>query len=120
MAKKRQEPTSAATTVTADRAARLYKLLNLLGHGPQTRATLTRRLNLEIRGFYRDLEVLRVVGIIVHLEDGRYSLAEDLAGALDRLPFPDPGLTLGDVRLLVKGRSRAHRKLKQQLDAIIK
>ena len=119
MAKKRQEPTSPATTVTADRAARLYKLLNLLGQGPQTRAGLTRRLKLEVRGFYRDLEVLRIVGIAVDLVNGRYVLLEDLAGAIARLPFPDPGLTLGEARLLAKGRSRAHRKLKDQLEVII-
>src|ERR1700704_550099 len=120
MAKKRPAPPAPATTVTADRAARLFRLLNLLGRGAQTRAVLTRRLHLGIRGFYRDLEVLREVGIAVDLVNGRYHLLEDLPHAVDRLPFPDPGLTLGEVRLLCKGRSQAHRKLKSQLDAIIK
>jgi hypothetical protein len=120
MAKKRSPPPAAATTVTADRAARLYKLLNLLGGGPQTRAALTRRLHLGVRGFYRDLEVLREVGIAVELADRRYQLREDLEGAIDRLPFPDPGLNLGEVRLLAKGRTPAHRKLRSQLNAIIR
>src|SRR5437867_7043726 len=117
MAKKRPAPPAPATAVTADRAARLYRLLNLLGRAPQTRSALTRKLKLGIRGFYRDLEVLRDVGIAVDLVNGRYVLLEPLAGAIDRLPFPDPGLTLGEARLLAKGRSRAHRKLKDQLQA---
>src|SRR5262245_56031625 len=120
MRKKRPEPHPPATTVTADRAARLYRLLQDLGKGPQSRAALTRRLGLGLRGFYRDLEALRMVGIAVDLVNGRYMLLEKLAGAVDRLPFPDPGLTLGEARMLAKGRSRAHRKLKEQLQAIIK
>jgi len=119
MAKKRPEPRPPATAVTADRASRLYRLLHLLGQGAQTRAALTRKLRLGIRGFYRDLEVLRTVGIAVDLVNSRYVLLEDLAEAIERLPFPDPGLTLGEARLLAKGRSRAHRKLKDQLEAII-
>ncbi len=118
MAKKRQVLDIPATT--ADRAARLYKLLHLLGQGAQTRASLVRRLKQGVRGFYRDLEVLRKFGIAVDLVNSRYILLENLAEAVDRLPFPDPVLTLGEARLLAKGRTRAHRKLKDQLDAIIK
>jgi hypothetical protein len=37
-----------------------------------------------------------------------------------RLPFPDPVLTLGEAQQLAKGRSPAARKLKQQIDRIVK
>jgi hypothetical protein len=120
MAKKRKETIALAKTVTANRAARLYRLLMLLGKGPQTRAGLTRRLKVGIRDFYRDLVVLNKVGIEVILEDGRYLLAEESTQAIDRLPFPDPGLTLGEARQLAKGRGRAHKKLKEQIDQIVK
>jgi predicted DNA-binding transcriptional regulator YafY len=121
MAKKRSEPRApSVSAVTAERAARLYRLLNLLGHGAQTRSAFTRKLKLGVRGFYRDLEVLRDVGIAVDLVNGRYVLLENLGEAVERLPFPDPGLTLGEARMLAKGRSRAHRKLKSQLEAIVK
>lgn len=120
MAKKRKEILALAKTVTANRAARLYRLLTLLGKGPQTRAGLTRRLKVGVRDFYRDLVVLNKVGIEVILEDGHYLLAEESALAIDRLPFPDPGLTLGEARQLAKGRSKAHRKLKEQIDQIVK
>jgi len=120
MGKKRPEAHPPAAAVTADRAARLYRLLNLLGKTAQTRAALTRRLGLGVRGFYRDLEVLRAVNIALDLVNGRYVLLENLSEAIERLPFPDPGLTLGEARMLAKGRSRAHRKLKEQLDSIVK
>lgn len=117
MAKKRSAP--APVAVTPDRAARLYKLLTLLGEGPQTRAGLIRRLGLGVRGFYRDLEVLRSVGIIVDLVKGRYSLTLKPGDALERLPMPDPGLTLGEARLLAKGKTKAHKKLQAQISQVV-
>lgn len=120
MAKKKASSGAAVVAVTLERAARLYRLLSLLGRGPQTRAVLTRRLRLGIRGYYRDLEILRAVGITVALSDGKYHLREDPAAALERLPFPDPGLTLGEARQLAGGRMRAHKKIREQLDKIEK
>lgn len=109
-----------SVSVTPERAQRLFRMLNLLGKGPQTRATLTRKLRLAIRGFYRDLEVLRDVGISIKLHDSRYSLQDELAEALLRLPFPDPGLTLGEARQLARGRLLVHRKIKTLLEKVEK
>ena len=108
-----------AGAVTAERAGRLYRLLQLLGKGPRTRDTLTHKLGLDVRGFYRDLEVLRTVGITVMLEDHRYVLKGTASKAVALLPFPDPRLTLGEAQQLVKGRTLAHRKLRGQLKDII-
>ena len=108
------------TTVTTERSKRLFHLLKLLGAGPLSRATLTRKLRLGVRGFYRDLEVLRAVGIEVQLTKGKYVLDEEVASAAERLPFPDPMLNLGEARLLTKGRSKAHRKLRDLLEEIEK
>jgi predicted DNA-binding transcriptional regulator YafY len=120
MAKKRSSLTpSPSKTVTPDRAARLYRLLRLLGTGPQTREALMRRLRLDVRGFYRDLEVLREAGIDIQLRDRRYTLENDEAEALSRLPFPDPHLNLGEAVELSKGRTASHRKLKQQINQIV-
>jgi len=120
MAKKSSPASNSATkTVTPERAARLHKLLQLLGTGPQTRSVLMRRLSLDIRGFYRDLEVLRAAGIAVQLQNRRYVLEQDVDEAVARLPFPDPRLTLGEAKQLAKGRTRAHRKLKEQIEAIV-
>src|SRR6516162_9816958 len=112
MAKKRSAASVPETqAVTADRAARLYKLLRLLAAGPQKRDTLTKRLRLDIRGFYRDLELLHRAGIAIRLAKGGYKLEEDADEAIARLPFPDPRLTLGEVEQLAKGKTRSHRKL---------
>jgi predicted DNA-binding transcriptional regulator YafY len=120
MAKQRRTPASSKTTITAKRAARFFRLLALLGRKPQTRDALTRRLKISIRDFYRDLEDLRDVGVDVTLRNGAYTLVEDTRAAQARLPFPDPGLTLGEAQQLAKGRSSAHRKLKAQITAITK
>ena len=73
-----------------------------------------------MRGFYRDLEALRAVGIAVRLSKGKYVLEEEIVAAIERLPFPDPNLTLGEARQLAKGRSLAHRKLRDLLEQIDK
>src|SRR5262249_27110576 len=97
---------------------RLFRLLKFLCAKPQTRETLIRRLGLDIRGFYRDLELLRATGIDLLLVDRRYVLHETIDDVLARLPFPDPRLTLGEAIQLAKGRTRAHRKLKDQIAVI--
>ena len=117
--KRRPRPLPTLKTVTAERAARLYRLLKLLAGGPQTRGTLIRRLRLDIRGFYRDLVLLRDSGIDLTLANRRYGLAEDVGKAIARLPFPDPRLSLAEAVQLSRGRTQAHRKLKQQIAQII-
>jgi hypothetical protein len=100
----------------------LHHLLKLLSGGPQTRATLTKRLDLDVRGFYRDLELLReALGEeAVLVEDGRYTLTVDAATARARLPYPDPLMTLGEAEQLAKGKSAAHTKLRGQIDGLLK
>jgi predicted DNA-binding transcriptional regulator YafY len=121
MARKRQgTPRPAeASGVTAERFTRLYRLIQLLGAGTSSRETLARRLKLDVRGFYRDLELLRTTGVAVTVTGGRYSLSENVEDALSRIPFPDPHLTLGEARALAKGRSAVHRKLAELLGRLI-
>jgi hypothetical protein len=116
----RKKVETAPVTLTAQRAARLYRLITLLGDGPQTRPQLLRRLKLDVRGFYRDLEALRGLGIDVNTgDDNRYSLSGHLDDALAHLPFPDPGLNFRDVQQLAKGDTAAHRKLKQRINSFL-
>jgi predicted DNA-binding transcriptional regulator YafY len=122
MAKRRTpSPPKAAglAGVTPERFTRLHRMVQLLAAGPQPRAALARRLHLDVRGFYRDLELLRAAGISVTLSEGRYGLAGGVQKALALLPFPDPHLTLGEVLLLAKGRSAAHAKLKAHIDSVL-
>jgi len=120
MAKGRTDkPHTAARAVTLDRAARLYRLMQILNEGPQTRQGLMKRLRLDVRGFYRDLELLRSAGIGLPLSEGRYQLEKSMADLLRLLPFPDPGLTLGEAFELSKGRSPAHAKLRKQIARVV-
>lgn len=120
MGRKRVEAAPVVVSLTPPRAARLYRLLTLLGDGPQTRTSLVRRLKLDVRGFYRDLEALRGFLIEVTATDGnKYALAGELDDALSRLPFPDPGLNVRDALQLANGTTTAHRKLRQKLNSFL-
>jgi hypothetical protein len=120
MAKKQRKPLRPPSkAVTAERAVRLHRILKVLGGGPQTRGALMRRLGLDVRGFYRDLELLRESGIKLPLIKRRYALEGVVAVAIARLPLPDPHLILGEAIQLAKGRSLAHRKLKYQIAGIV-
>jgi hypothetical protein len=121
MAKRRGKPADdGAKAVSSERAGRLYKLLTYLASKPMTRAALLKRLGLDVRGFYRDLELLRAAGIDLPLSKGRYSLQEVVSQAAARLPFPDPHLTLGEAMVLSRGRTTSHRKLKALVREITK
>jgi predicted DNA-binding transcriptional regulator YafY len=122
MAKKRKSPTKSAVpapTVTAERFVRLYRMVKILAAGAQTRETLTRRLRLDVRGFYRDLDLLRSSGVSIGLAAGRYTLEQKADDALALLPFPDPRLTLGAAKTLATGRSPVHRALAETIARVI-
>lgn len=104
--------------VTADRIARLFRLVESLADRPTARTTLLKRLKLNQRGFYRDIEFLRGLDIGVVADNGRYSLAIDFDTAVSRMPFPDPRLTLGQAMALAKGRTAAHKVLQARVQAI--
>lgn len=107
-------------SVTLDRARRLHLMLTLLAARPQMRESLIKRLRLDVRGFYRDLELLRESGIKVEMNARRYLLSQEFKSAIDMLPFPDPHLNLGEAKLLQKGSTKAHQKLRKQLQHISK
>jgi hypothetical protein len=118
MARKRttRSVASEASGITPERFRRLYRLLTLLGESPRTRALLIRRLRTDVRGFYRDLELLREHDIIVRLQEQRYHVAGELQASLERLPFPDPHLTYGEMQQLAKGRTAVHQKVRERLE----
>lgn len=116
----RNKVEAVAVSLTAQRAARLFRLLTLLGDGSQSRQQILRKLKVDVRGFYRDLEALRGLGVEIHSGgDNRYALEMELDDALARLPFPDPGLNFRDVQQLAKGDTAAHRKLKRRINSFL-
>jgi predicted DNA-binding transcriptional regulator YafY len=114
----RQRPRGRSRSVTAARVARLYRFVHMLANGPVARPVLLRRLGLNQRGFYRDIELLRAVGVRVYPREGRYYLDPDFDAAVDLLPFPDPRLSLGEAQRLARGTTAAHRALRRQVEQI--
>ncbi|MFQ3591924.1 MAG: hypothetical protein SNJ82_01910 [Gemmataceae bacterium] len=102
--------------ITPERFVRLYRLVGELGGGPRTRSALLKTLKLDVRGFYRDLETLRAVGVQVVLREGLYYLEGNAGVARARLPFPDVRLTLAEAQQLAKGRTAIHRWLQEQIE----
>ena len=90
----------------------------MLAVKPLTREVLTRRLKIDVRGFYRDLGLVRAAGVGIDLVESRYHLIKSLEESLGLLPFPDPHLTLSEARLLGRGRTAAHKKLREQVERI--
>ncbi|HVK15839.1 MAG TPA: hypothetical protein VM533_02760 [Fimbriiglobus sp.] len=115
----RSKPRDPSPAITAQRAARLYRLLSLTTEKAQPRPTLMRRLRVDLRGFYRDIELLRSLGIDISADGDRYQLLGTLDDALTRLPFPDPGLSLREALVLCNGRTDAHRKLRTRVNTFI-
>lgn len=107
-----------ASRISSARAGRLYRLLKILANGSTSRATLLKKLKMGMRTFYRDVDLLRECGVPVEAKSDGYVLGESLDSALDRVPFPDPELTFGDVVQLMKGRSASHQKLKRLFESL--
>ncbi len=111
--------TNGSSPITSERAARLYKLLTILSVGPQGRESLLKKLKINPRGFYRELELLRGRGISVDPVGTKYHLVGDLDSALAKLPVPDLKLNVREALVLAKGPTAAHRKLQSQLNTLL-
>jgi predicted DNA-binding transcriptional regulator YafY len=104
--------------ISAGRAARLYRLLRLLRDGPKARDFLLSRLKIDVRGFYRDLEKLRRLGLSLKPHGQHYRLEGSFERAIARLPFPDPKLNLLEALRLAQGKTATHRKLRLLIGTI--
>lgn len=112
----KQRPTDAAPSVTPQRAGRLFRLVTLTAESARTRKTLVAKLRVDLRGFYRDLELLRSLGIDIASDADKYQLVGAVDDALAKLPFPDPGLSFRDVLALSRGTGDAHKKLRRRME----
>ncbi|HEX8199948.1 MAG TPA: hypothetical protein VF590_05640 [Isosphaeraceae bacterium] len=108
-----------AVHITLDRAARLHRLIRLLGEGPQGREPLLAALGIGLRTFYRELELLRRRGVKVRLAQKQYALQGTLEQAEGRLPFPDPQLSFAEMAELARGPGAAARRLAELLALVV-
>lgn len=114
---KRRRP---AVHITLGRASRLYGLVALLGIGPRDREQILRELQIGLRTFYRELELLRRCGIKIRLKERRYTLTSTAEEAEGRLPFPDPQLSFAEMAELAAGSSTASRRLAEMLEQVVR
>ena len=112
MTERRHAESEEAGTLSPDRAGRLYRFLNAAAEKPQPRAALVKTLRIGLRTLYRDIELLRELGIALQTGDLGYELKQTLDDALALIPFPNPKLTFADVLQLQRGRTKAHKRLK--------
>jgi predicted DNA-binding transcriptional regulator YafY len=107
-----------AVQITLPRAARLYRLVNLLAGGPRPRMGLLDELGIGLRTFYRELELLRRCGLRIRLEGKAYRMRGDAEAAYGLLPFPDPQLSFAEMTELAAGTGPAARRLAALLDGV--
>ena len=108
-----------AVHITLDRAARLHRLIRLLGEGPQGREPLLAALGIGLRTFYRELELLRRRGVKVRLVQKQYVLQGTVQQAEGRLPFPDPQLSFAEMAELARHPGDAARRLAEMLAGVV-
>jgi len=109
-------PIAANSAVTTERAQRLAKLLRLMAaKTTKTREALLGKLRVDLRSFYRDVKLLRERGIAMSTERDTYILEDDLDEATGKLPCPDLGLSVADLKSLAGGKTEAHKKIRRLL-----
>jgi predicted DNA-binding transcriptional regulator YafY len=108
-----------ATHITLGRAARLHRLVASLAESPKSREALLAELKVGLRTFYRELELLRRVGVKIRLADRAYKMSTTMEEAEGRLPFPDPQLSFAEMAELSRGPGEAARRLAELLASVV-
>lgn len=104
--------------VTRRRASRLYTLVRLLGERPRPREEILKSLDIGLRTFYRELDLLRRCGVRVRHKERLYGLATESADPGGRLPFPDPQLSFAEIAELARCDCASGRRLASLLASI--
>ncbi|SIO59439.1 hypothetical protein SAMN05444166_6052 [Singulisphaera sp. GP187] len=105
--------------ITLGRAARLHRLVRFLAVTPRSRETILGDLQIGLRTFYRELELLKRCGVKVLQKDKAYQLLATAEDAEGRLPFPDPQLSFAEMAELSRGPGEAARRLAELLASVI-
>lgn len=111
--------TESTPSVTPERATRFARLIKLISKTSRERDALLDKLDVDLRGFYRDVRTLRGLSIDIKNRGSVYFLGEDADDARAKLPCPDPQLTVAELRMLTRGTTDAHRKMKRLLESIV-
>ena len=105
--------------ITLARASRIHRLVRLLAESPRRRDDLLSDLQIGLRTFYRELELLQRRGLKVSRSLKEYRIKGTLAAAETRLPFPDPQLSFAEMAELAKLPGATARRLAELLASVI-
>lgn len=105
--------------ITLSRAARLHRLVRFLATTPRSREAILSELQIGLRTFYRELELLKRCGVKVQQKTKAYHLLATAEQAEGRLPFPDPQLSFAEMAELARGPGEAARRLAELLESVI-
>ncbi len=105
--------------ITLARAARLHRLVWFLAQTPRSRDAILSHLNIGLRTFYRELELLKRCGVKVRHKDKHYTLVPTAKEAEGRLPFPDPQLSFAEMAELADCPGAAGKRLAELLAAVV-
>ncbi len=105
--------------ITLQRAARLHRLVWFLAEIPRTREAILSQLNIGLRTFYRELELLKRCAVKIRHRNKLYTLLATAKHAEGRLPFPDPQLSFAEMAELASCPCDAGKRLAELLAAVI-
>jgi len=108
-----------AVHITLGRAARLHHLVKLLAEGPRTRESILAALDIGLRTFYRELDLLGRCGVKTTQKNKRYALLSTAEQAEGRLPFPDPQLSFAEMQELAQSPGEAGKRLAALLASVL-
>ena len=105
--------------VTLQRSARLYRLVRFLAEAPRSRMAISSELQIGLRTFYREMDLLKRCGVKVRQRSKLYFLLATAEEAEGRLPFPDPELSFAEMAELARCDCPAGRRLADLLAGVI-
>ena len=108
-----------AVQITLGRASRLHQLVTLLANQPRGREAILGHLDIGLRTFYRELELLKRCGVKIQHRDKSYALLTTATQAEGRLPFPDPQLSFAEMQELARCAGDAAKRLAELLESVV-
>jgi hypothetical protein len=105
--------------ITLQRAARLHRLVRFLAQASRTREVILSQLNIGLRTFYRELELLKKCGIKIRHKQRQYGMQTTAEQAEGLLPFPDPQLSFAEMAELSSCPCEAGKRLADLLASVV-
>ena len=91
----------------------------ILAERARSRDSILAALEIGLRTFYRELELLNRCGVKIQQKNKLYTLLSTAAEAEGRLPFPDPQLSFAEMEELSKCSGEAGKRLAALLESVV-